>query len=420
MDRRIFIAGAAGLAAVLRRRAAARATNAHLAIAEYDLYRTQPADKVKRRFDLYQQIGFGLLRSGIGWWGLEQSPGEWSAPPALERYFSEVIRSGFRLKLLAGVLDAPPRWFVKAHPDSELRDAFGGHSGSLSLWYPGLDALLAEKTDMVFAYLADSGLLKYTDFIFVDLGYAGQPTYPVRIIGKAGCGEASPWFYDSHAEAAFRQAMRKKYSSVVHANRVWGTNFADWGAVRPPRPRQHPGTLWADALLWYRDSKRAVDRSLVDIYRRALDKHTSFGRRPSLIVMVAGSHIIQPEWSHAVDTGLPDCSIAIMSDSEFAITLAKETGCWLQYTGVENAPEVAYLRKYMTDHAVTEPMWGENAGVESVARRPARIVDVILANNLYGLDYVSSRFLFAPDGVTPNPTFHRLAQACRRLRRSLH
>jgi Beta-galactosidase len=422
MNRRRFLVAAstsllAGSPMLLRasRAAAAPATSARLAIA--DGFPEQPSATLQRRFELYRQLGFGVLRGGIGWWGLERSAGDWSEPTAdKQRFFALAISSGFRLMFTTGALDAPPAWFLEAHPEARILNADGDYSKSyISLWYPDLYPLLNEKTDKIFAYLAQSGVLKAIDFIVVDLGYRNQPIYP--LLGP--CPEATPWFYDDHARAAFAGAMRAKYSSVAGANRIWGTNFADWTEVRPPRPGEHPGPLWDDTLLWYRDRKRAVLRWQVANYRRVLENHAPAGSRPVLIVTVAGSHIPPEEWSQVAQSGTPDCSTTIMSDSEFPMDLAKETGCWLQYTGAENVREVRYLRQYMKDHDITEPMWASNAGVERAARNPDHLVDIILANGLYGLDYVSSRFLFDPDGVTPNETFARLAGACARLRQAL-
>ena len=383
-------------------------------MSEFGRFRTEPLSKVERRFAIYKQLGFGLLRTGIGWWGLERAEGQWNEPAALTRYFAAAIRNGFRLKLGAVALNAPPAWFLEAHPDAQIRDASGAYSkSSLSLWYPGLRPLLAEKTDKVVAYLAQMGALAAADYLFVDLGYANQPTYPLRSIGN--CRGATPWFYDANARNAFGRAMRDKYSTLAATNRAWGTNFATWSEVRPPQPGEHPGSLWNDALAWYRDSKRAVDSWQVENYRRAVERHTSAGHRPTLIVMVAGAHIRPGEWDEAVRLGIPDCSLVIMSDSEFPLKLARDASCWLQYTGAENGSEAHYLKAVMHANNINIPMWAENAGRKDVAMNPRHLVDVIMEEGLYGLDYVNSRYLFESDGTTPNENSSLLEEACSRL-----
>jgi len=69
----------------------------------------------------------------------------------------------------------------------------------------------------------------------------------------------------------------------------------------------------------------------------------------------------------------------------------------------------------MRSHGNTQRLWGENVGVEGVARDPGHLADVVLANGLYGMDYIRSSRIFGPDHVTPNETFPALATACQRL-----
>lgn len=423
MNRRGFLAGggagAAGWAGGLWRAAAASppATTPRLSMGEYWPYVREPAEKIQKRFDLYKQIGFGTLRvGGFDWRVLETSEGNWRIPPFLSDYLKQAIDNKFRLKLTVGTLGAPAPWYLKAHPDARISNAAGEYSkNDLSLWYPGLHALLAEKTDKLFGHLAQLGLFPAIDFIFVDLGPASEPIYPAPwTMGKARTH--GPWFYDEHARAAFAHAMRRKHSRLERANRLWGTTFASWRDIELPRPGEHSGILWQDALLWYRDSKRDFIRRQVANYRRALGRQAA-ADGVKLIIMVPGTHIRPEEWSEAARSGAPDDSLTIMSDSQFLLDLAKETGCWLQYTGLENENEVAYLLGYMRAHRIEEPMWGENAGLDSVARDPAHLTDVVLTNHLYGLEYVRSSYLFSSDGTTPNGTFRALGKACSRLRR---
>ena len=269
---------------------------------------------------------------------------DWRPPVFLADYLRKAIAGGFRLKLTVGTVGAPAGWYLKAHPDARIRNADGEVSANdMSLWYPGLHALLAEKTDRLFGYIARLGLVGATDFVFVDLGPASEPLYPAP--GTMGETQThGPWFYDEHAESAFARAVRQKYPSLVEANRSWATNFTAWQELRLPRPGEHPGGLWHDALLWYRDSKRRFVRWQVANYQRALRKYAPAGARTRLIIMVPGSHTQPAEWRRAERSGNPDYNLTIMTDSEFLLDLSKATDCWLQYTGVENEKEVAYLR----------------------------------------------------------------------------
>jgi hypothetical protein len=394
------------------------ATTPRLAMAEYTPYRQDSTAAIEKRFDLYRQLGFGTLRTNIAWRHLEAASGTWQIPGYLQTYIDRAVRAGFRLKLSLETLGGPPAWFLDEFPDSRIVDARGDYSRSdLSLWYPGLQSLLADKTARLFDFAAQLGVFPASDTIFVDLGPASEPIYPAAwTLGKKSCQGSTPWFYDAHAHAAFAAAMRGRYGSLQRANAAWGTGFANWNAVHPPRPGQHPGALWEDALGWYRDSKRDFVRWQIANYRRALVAHTQGTRRPRLIVFISGHHIEPDEWQQAASTAMPDCSLAIMSDSEYLMDLAEETGCWLQYPAIENADEADYLRRYMVSNGIRVPIFGENVGVNAVASRPGHLADVVLAENFYGLDYVRSNFLFQPDGVTPNELSTELGRATRRLR----
>jgi beta-galactosidase GanA len=377
-------------------------------------------DAVQRRFDIYKGLGFGTLRTSIAWRHQALTEGDWSGAATLQPYLARAIANGFRLKMSVETLGAPPGWFLRAHPDAGMRNAADEVSqNDLSLWYPGLRPLLADTADRLFGRLSEMGVFGAIDWIFADLGPASEPIYPAAWTqGKASCQEATPWFYGDHARAAFARTMTRKYRAIEAANGAWGTNFRDWPEVRLPLPGVQAGGLWKDVLVWYRDSKRAFIRWQIANYQRALAAFAPAAARPGLLIMVPGRHIQPQEWRHAVAAGMPDCSLAIMTDTEFLLDLAKELGCGLQYTADENADEVAYLCAYMRGHANTQTLWGENVGTMPVAGRPNHIADVILANGLYGMDYVRSSRLFEADGVTPNGVVGELAVACRRLRQA--
>jgi len=381
-------------------------------------YLKDPAEILQRRFDLYRQLGFGTLRTSIAWRRVEVAEGDWSGSAYLQAYLERAIGSGFRLKMAVETLGAPPGWFLRAHQDAGIRNAESEISqNDLSPWYPGLRSVLAEKTGRLFQKLADLRVFGAIDWIFADLGPASEPIYPAAWTqGKSGCQQATPWFYGNHAQASFARAMAQKYRSLDAANAVWGMRFSDWPDVRLPLPGSAAGPIWQDALVWYRDSKRSFIRWQVTNYQHALATYAPAAARPGLIIMVPGRHVRQEEWRRAIMSGVPDCSLAIMTDSEFLLDLANETGCALQYTADENADEVQYLCAYMRAHGNAQKLWGENVGTPPVADHPNHIADVILDNGLYGMDYVRSSRIFEPDGVTPNAVAGELAQACRRLR----
>jgi Beta-galactosidase len=429
MNRREFLSTtlAGGIAAISKPRLAsgkvlnhrqpdAVSTTTRLSIAEYAPYRSAPPEIAQQRLDLYKALGCGALRLGVGWWDLETSEGHWRELPVLG-YFDRAKANGFRFRLEVGTVGAPPAWYLDAHPEAKIRDQQDEFSkADIAPWYPGIRSVLAEKTDALLAYLARVKVLEATDWVFVDLGPAGEPVYPTAwTMKKSSCKELTPWYYGDQARVDFRRAMTKKYKSLDQANRIWGTRFASWTEVRPISPGERPAAMWEDVLLWYRDSKRAFIRWQVENYKQALHRHAP-GEITGLIIMIPGSHISPGEWRQAVTSGRPDCSITIMTDSEFLLGLAREYGCVVQCTGAENAPEVRYLRQYMIANKLAMPFWAENAGIEAVARNPERIVSIIEDNNLDGFEYVNSSYLFRSDGVTPSDTYQALSRACSRLK----
>lgn len=386
--------------------------NPRLSMADAANFILQPVGKIQHRFDMYKRIGIGTLRVGVGWWNQEFSDG-WRGTSRLP-YFKLAAQNGFRLKMQVGTISAPPQWYMAGHPTAPMVDH--NHlacQGDMSYWYPDLHAVMTAKADYLFGYLADQQLFGSIDSIIVDCGPAGEPIYPAAWTLPPGATVANEsfWFYDTNAQAAFAPAMSALYGGVLDAaNHSWGTSFKAWSDVKIPEPRTRPGVMWNDVLTWYRDAKRSFVAWQVANYQTLLRRHAG-ETTPKLILMVPGSHIPAAEWLSAVRSGDGDYGIKIMSDSEYLIDLAAQTGCWLQYTGVENGAEVAYLQKYMNSTGRQVPMWGENAGRPEIGNNPQQIVDVINLNQLYGFEFISAGYLFDVTGVNQTSTFGKLASA---------
>ena len=412
-SRRAVLAGAAMAAIARPSLAAGGALNPRLSIAEPHNFITQSADKIQRRFDLYKQIGIGTLRVSVGWWDQETADGVWRGASHLP-YLKQAAQNGFRFKMQVGTISAPPRWYMDRHPEARMINRAGAASpADVSYWYPDLRALMTAKADHLFGYLAQQGLLAAVDSVFVDCGPAAEPIYPANwtLAPRDAAAPASFWFYDPDAQADFAPSMSARYDGALdRANRAWGTSFGSWREVRIPEPGTRPGAMWNDVLTWYRDAKRGFVRWQVSNYQVMLERYAGKAR-PKLVLMVPGSHIPVAEWQQAVRQGDGDYGIKIMSEAEFLIDLAAETGCWLQYTGVENGPEVAYLQAYMDLMGTRVPMWGENAGSPEIAANPQRIADVINQRHLYGMEFVGARYAFDDDGGKTNTVFDKLKKA---------
>lgn len=370
-----------------------------------------PPGKIARRFDLYRKMGVGVLRVEVDWRSLETAEGHWD-PSYIRSYLELARRHGFRIKLILGVLMAPPGWFLERYPEARIVDENGQWSrNTMSFWYPGLRSLIDEKTRRIVRTLRDLRVLDLVDYVIPSLGPAGEAVYPVPWTLGPDVREQTYWCYDKGAQRDFRARMRRKYGTIAAANTRWGTEFTSWEAARVLPPGTRPGPYWDDVLTWYRDAKREFIRWQVESTRRHL------GRDRRILIYVPGTAYSEAEWREAVATARGNDHVMMMADSFFLIDFAARNGCWLQYTGAENAPEVARLRRYMRERGHTRVrMWAENAGVLGAARDPLHLARVVIENHLFGLDYTHAHFAFEADGLTPNAVFPALEEAYARIR----
>jgi hypothetical protein len=136
-----------------------------------------------------------------------------------------------------------------------------------------------------------------------------------------------------------------------------------------------------------------------------------------VLVYVPGSDIRPAEWEEAVRTGGASIGIKLMADSSWLVQTAARMGCLLQYTGAENRPEVEHLREVLNKSGMKNvSFWAENAGVIEAARDPLTLADIVLKNNLIGLDFTHSYFAFEADHITPNAIFADLQKSFALLR----
>jgi hypothetical protein len=131
------------------------------------------------------------------------------------------------------------------------------------------------------------------------------------------------------------------------------------------------------------------------------------GRAPQLLILVPGNHVTAYEWEQALRSGDGADALKVMADSEFLLDLAHRNGAVTQYTGLPNFSEVEYLESYARGRGYRLDLWGENAGN---AGEPRELDEEVLANGLYGQEYIGSN-LFEADHVTPNARYAALKSA---------
>ena len=207
--------------------------------------------------------------------------------------------------------------------------------------------------------------------------------------------------------------MADRYGTVEAANAKWGTIFPEWSEVVIPKPGARLGALWEDVLTWYRDSKRDFIVWQIHNFQTQLARYPQ-ARRIKLRLYVPGTHYSTEDWRQAVVAGGGSERIRLMCDSDFLLNTAAREGCALQYTGCENAGEVAYLFDALRKKGLSVPMIGENA--QEAATEPERIASVVVGTGLARIDYTHTDVAFGPDLITSNALLPRLKQALEQIR----
>ncbi|MHB0997655.1 MAG: beta-galactosidase [Armatimonadota bacterium] len=368
-------------------------------------------ENIRKRFELYKANGVDMIRMEVDWAVLEQQEGNWQ-PGKVCEYLKLAKEYGFRIKLIVGVMMAPPSWYLDKYPEAMLTDQNGGHSrNTMSYWYPDLKKVIDQKTKQIFETLNEIDVWDSVDYLIPTFGPAGEPIYPHPWTLGPAFPDVTFWGYDVNAQKDFRMRMRQKYKLLDKANSAWGTDFKSWNEVKVLLPKTQPGAYWNDMLTWYRDSKRRY----IDWQVENTKKYV--GKDKKVLMYVPGTGYSDQDWADAVKTGDGNVWIKLMADSMYLIDVAAKKGCWLQYTGVENAPEVERLRKYLDDHKYSKvEMWGENAGYYDYAKDPVLLADIIIKNRLYGLDLTHAHFMLEGDDITPNANMPELKKAYQMIR----
>jgi hypothetical protein len=347
-------------------------------------------DDIRKRFDIYKEIGTNVLRIEYSWRDIEPAEGQWNTNNRLFNYITIAQEYGFRIKLIMGVMMSPPQWYLNKYPESRLRDEDGRTSENMmSIWYPDLKDLIVEKSAKLTEILKLKGLWEKVEYIIPSYGAAGEPIYPPLWTLAPDFPRQTFWGYDANAQKSFRAFAQNKYASLNDANTAWKTSFATWDDVVALKPGVQSGQYWDDMLTWYRNSKREY---IAWQTQQTLDLIKDDNKK--VIIYIPGTEYTKEGWDEAVATAGGNVNIQIMADSKYLVDLAVEKGCMLQYTGMPNEHEVKNLRNYMDGKNYDVEMWGENAGLLEYASDPEGLARIAIDNKLFGLDYTHGHFLF--------------------------
>jgi hypothetical protein len=372
-------------------------------------------DDIRKRFDIYKEIGTNVLRIEYSWRDMEVAEGQWNENNRLFNYISIAQEYGFRIKLIMGVMMSPPQWYLNKYPESRMIDEDGRTSENImSIWYPGLHDVIVEKSTKMMEILKKKGLWEKVEYIIPSYGAAGEPIYPPLWTLAPDFPRQTFWGYDANAQKSFRAYSQNKYASLDDANTAWKTNFATWDDVVVLKSGVQPGQYWDDMLTWYRDTKREYiawqTQQTLDLIK---------GDNKKVIIYVPGTEYTKGCWDDAVATAAGNENIQIMADSKYLVDLAVEKKCMLQYTGMPNEHEVRNLRNYIDSKNYNVEMWGENAGLLEYASDPEGLARIAIDNKLFGLDYTHGHFLFNNNSFEASDNMPKLKIAFEMIKKQI-
>lgn len=394
---------------------AADAASLELGLVDAENSQYQSVDVLRSHFGTYRSMGVTNVRAPVSWSDQEVAPGTWRDATWLG-YMRLAIGSGLRLSLDMETIAAPPTWFIAAHPDARLVDQNGVTTSTqmVSYWYPGLRSLVHDKADRILAMLQARGVLLSITTVVASLGPADEPIYPPQWVLGPNAAPPGFWWFDVHAKADFARAMAAKYATVEAANAAWGTQYASWSAVAPPRPGA-AGRLWADTLDWYRDTKREFVRWQVADTQALVLKYWPNGH-PTVTMPVPGTHIPPSEWQQALRSGSSaDPLIVQMNDTDMLIDVAIADGAALHFTGMPSGEELQYIRSRLRQAGSRTRLTGETVGTATMAAYAPELAEEVMGSSLDGFDYLYGTALFGPDRVTPSADMAPVADMLRRL-----
>lgn len=369
-------------------------------------YHAAPPEVIEAHLDVYEAMGVEMLRV--------ETSGEW------ERFVVHVRGRPFRMKLILYVLGIPPD-YAEAHPHEAMTDSSGVLDWHFGPWHPQQEEIVLASARAQMDRARELGILDQVDEIVADLGPAGEGIYPANwTLGREG--EEPFWCYGEAAQADFRRAMARRYETIAAANAAWGLSgeqtFERWDDLVIPAPGTEwaRGAFWRDMLEWYRDCKR-------DFMSRRIDQTLAIAREylgpgAKVVVYLPGYAYSEAEWEDAVRTASGSASVRLMMDNDWLMAQALERGCILQYTGSENAGEVARIVRKLRQLGYVDPtlLWAENAGVEAAGQNPQWLADVVTHYGLRGLDYTWDSWLWEADGLTVSQTYPAFVAAVDHLK----
>ena len=208
---------------------------------------------------LFKALSVSSVESYVDWAGVEPKLGQWD----WSKWDKQVdTLQKAKLKwvpfLIAGCAYATPLWFQNG-PDGHVYRCLehGKDSKVQSLFNPRLRPQIERFLKAFAEHYRDTGVIE--SVLLGITGIYGESIYPAgpeggwtaRLTGDYH-NHHGWWAGDSLAVAAFREAMRKQYSTVAALNTAWGTKHNSFDDVATFFPDKAPNDrARVDFVEWY-------------------------------------------------------------------------------------------------------------------------------------------------------------------------
>jgi hypothetical protein len=214
-------------------------------------------------FKHLKDLGLVAFEDYVAWGAVEREPGKWSweQHDAMEK---SMHAAGLRYVVYDWV-HFPPLWLRNQPQDRTLMRCLSHEKEAFYL--SAFDPRTIEWFDHFYKNLHDHFGDRIDDVYACVMGPYGEGNYPLfepSWVNMGHCHEGY-WCADDYAIQAFQIAMKRRYSAIDTLNKGWGTNYASFDAVRPPRelanekfvprpaafPTPQDKRRWLDFITWY-------------------------------------------------------------------------------------------------------------------------------------------------------------------------
>jgi len=230
---------------------------------------------------LFKALSVTSVESYVDWAGVEPVKGQWDWS-RWDKQVATLQKAGLKWVpfLIAGPAYATPLWFQNSTDSHTYRCLEHGKESKVqSLFNPALRPQIERFLRAFAERYRETGVIE--SVLLGVTGIYGESLYPAgpeggwtaRLTGDYH-NHAGWWAADSHAVAAFREAMARKYSRVKRLNATWGTAYASFDEVTTFLPEKAPSDrARADFVEWYQQAMTDWSLFWVRAARRVFPKN---------------------------------------------------------------------------------------------------------------------------------------------------